>query len=90
MIYEMSAAGDSLAKISAHLEDMDIPSPRGKRVWSKETLRKILLNEKYKGCVTLQKTLVENYLEHKQVKNVGQLDMFHVDYNHAAIIYADN
>lgn len=90
LIYEMSAAGDSLAKISAHLEDMDIPSPRGKRVWSKETLRKILLTEKYKGCVTLQKTLVENYLEHKQVKNVGQLDMFHVDYNHAAIIYADN
>ena len=87
-IYEMAASGVSLARISAHLEDMDIPSPRG--VWSKETLRKILLNEKYKGCVTLQKTLVENYLEHRQIKNTGQLDMFYMDYNHAAIIYTNN
>ena len=47
-------------------------------------------NEKYRGCVSLQKTFVENYLEHKQVKNIGQLDMFHVDFNHAAIIYAEN
>lgn len=69
---------------------MGIPSPRGKSAWSKETLRKILSNEKYKGCLKLQKTLVENYLEHKQVKNIGQLDMFYVDYNHVAIIYADN
>ena len=41
LIYEMSAAGDSLAKISAHLKDMDL-RPRGaKRVWEqKKTLRK--------------------------------------------------
>mgnify|MGYP002702400707 FL=1 len=90
MIYELSTSGVSLARISAHLEDMGIPSPRGKSVWSKETLRKILKNEKYRGCVSLQKTFVENYLEHKQVKNIGQLDMFHVDFNHAAIIYAEN
>ena len=90
LIYKLSASGASLARISAHLKDMGIPSPRGKSIWSKETLRKILSNEKYKGCVTLQKTFVENYLEHKQVKNMGQLDMFHVDFNHAAIIYAEN
>lgn len=90
LIYEMAASGVSLARISAHLKNMGIPSPRGKSVWSKETLRKILLNEKYKGCVTLQKTLVENYLEHRQIKNIGQLDRFYMDYNHAAIIYADN
>lgn len=90
LIYEMAASGVSLARISAHLKNMGIPSPRGKSVWSKETLRKILLNEKYKGCVTLQKTLVENYLEHRQIKNIGQLDRFYMDYNHVAIIYADN
>ncbi|MCI9581299.1 MAG: hypothetical protein HFF34_08000 [Oscillospiraceae bacterium] len=46
MIYEMAASGVSLARISAYLEDMDIPSPKGKKTWSKETLRKILNN----GC----------------------------------------
>lgn len=86
LIYEMSASGASLARISAHLEDMGIPSPRGKSVWSKETLRKILSNEKYKGCVKLQKTFVENYLQHRQVKNMGQLDTYLLTSNHEAII----
>ena len=80
----MSVSGVSLARISAHLEDMGIPSPRGKSVWSKETLRKILKNEKYRGCVSLQKTFVENYLEHKQVKNMGQLDI------HLLVIHVPN
>ena len=42
LIYEMAASGVSLARISAYLEDMDIPLPKGKKTWSKETLRKIL------------------------------------------------
>lgn len=65
----MAASGVSLARISAYLEDMDIPSPKGKKTWSKETLRKILNNEKYTGNVALHKTFVENYLEYKQIKN---------------------
>jgi len=55
LIYEMAASGASLAEISSQLENMGIPSPRGKGIWSKETLRKILNNEKYTGSVTLQK-----------------------------------
>ncbi len=90
LIYEMSASGASLARISAHLEDTGIPSPRGKKVWSKETLRKILNNEKYMGSVTLQKTFVENYLEHKQIKNRGQLDMFQTFCHHEPIICIDS
>ncbi|WP_295751042.1 recombinase family protein [uncultured Oscillibacter sp.] len=90
LIYEMFASGVSLARISAYLEDMGILSPRGKEVWSKETLRKILSNEKYMGTVTLQKTFVENHLEHKQIKNIGQLDIFQIDCNHKPIIYVDS
>lgn len=78
----MAASGVSLARISAHLEGVEIPSPRGKKTWSKETIRKILNNEKYIGSVTLQKTLVENLLDHKQIKNIGQSDIFQIDYNH--------
>ena len=90
LIYEMAASEVSLARISAYLEDMEVPSPRGKKTWSKETLRKILSNEKYKGSVTLQKTFVENYLEHKQVKNTGQLDIYQINYNHQPVIYVDS
>ncbi len=86
LIYEMAACGASLARISSQLEDMGIPSPRGKKTWSKETLRKILENEKYTGKVTLQKTLVENYLEHRQIKNTGQIDKYQIVNNHMAIM----
>lgn len=42
VIYEKSASGVSLARISAYLEDMEIPLSMGKTTWSKEILRKIL------------------------------------------------
>ncbi len=86
LIYEMTASGISLARIAAYLKDMGIPSPRGRDVWSKETLRKILLNEKYAGHVTLQKTFVENYLDHRQIKNKGQMNTYHMFNNHEAIV----
>lgn len=89
LIYEISASGASLARISAHLEDMGVPSPRGKKAWSKETLRKILCNEKYTGDVILQKTFVENYLQHRQIKNNGQIGMYHMLNNHEAIVNFD-
>ncbi len=86
LIYEMAASGASLARISSQLEDMGILSPRGKKIWSKETLRKILHNEKYTGSVTLQKSYVAHYLDHKQVKNIGQMDIYQIIDNHKPII----
>lgn len=44
-IFERFAAGDSLGKISDALFLMDIPSPTGKEIWSKETISKILSND---------------------------------------------
>jgi len=86
LIFKMSAARASLNQIAQRLKDLAIPSPRGKANWSRETLRKILHNEKYYGNVRLQKTFVENYLEHKQVKNEGQLATYLLERNHEAII----
>ena len=89
-IFERFAAGDSLGKISDALFLMDIPSSAGKEIWSKETISKILSNEKYTGRVTLQKIFVENYLEHKQIKNKGQFDIYQIDCNHSPIIYVES
>lgn len=86
LIYEMAKDGLSLGKISARLKELGIPSPRGKDTWSRETLRKILRNEKYRGAVVLQKTFVGNFLDHKQVRNEGQMDTYRIIGNHEAII----
>lgn len=86
LIFEMSAVGASLNQIAHRLKDLAILSPRGKANWSRETLLKILHNEKYYGNIRLQKSFVENFLEHKQVKNEVQLDSYLVERNHEAII----
>ena len=54
-IFERFAAGDSLGKISTSLAQMNVLSPTGKDIWSKETISKILNNEKYLGDVVLGK-----------------------------------
>lgn len=86
MIFRMADEGASLSQIAQTLQEEDIPSPRGKATWSRETLRKILHNEKYHGTVVLQKTFIMNCLEHKQTKNAGQQDQYKIVGNHQAII----
>jgi len=57
-----------------------------KSKWSKNSIKAILTNEKYKGDALLQKGFVENYLEHRVVKNNGELPKYYVENSHPAII----
>lgn len=57
LIFRMSKEGGSLSQIAQALQEQGIPSPRGKAVWSRESLRKILNNEKYLGKVIMLKHL---------------------------------
>ncbi len=82
-IFEKFATGVSLAKISDALFLMDIPSPTGKEIWSKETISKILGNEKYTGDVTLGKTQVKNGV---QVKTIDLSNKTTLMNHHPAII----
>ncbi len=45
-------------------------------VWSRETISKLLRNEKYTGDVLLQKTFVKDVLTGKQFKNQGELKQY--------------
>lgn len=85
-IFEMKAAGYSLGSITNWLYENGIPSPRGKIRWSRETISKLLRNEKYTGDVLLQKTFVEDLFSGKQRKNIGQLEMFLIREHHPMII----
>lgn len=82
LIFRMSKEGASLSQIARTLQMQNIPSPRGKVVWSRESLRNILYNEKYLGRVILQKTFVADCLSHKQTKNIGQHNKYEIVNNH--------
>ena len=54
--------------------------------WKRLQIDRMIKNEKYAGDVVLQKTYIENHLEHRQIRNKGELPMFHVKDAHAAIV----
>ena len=65
---------------------MGIKTVMGCKKWSKNGVLSILTNEKYKGDALLQKGYVPNYLDHKVVKNNGELPKYYVENSHPAII----
>lgn len=82
----MRASGCSLGAISKWLYESKVPSPTGKPHWSRETISKLLRNEKYTGDVLLQKTFVVDLFSGKQVKNQGELERFLIQEHHPAIV----
>lgn len=82
-IFERFEVGDSYGKISSALANMEIVSPIGKAVWSRETISKLLANEKYVGDVILGKTQVVNGVQIKSFDTGSQVRM---ENHHPAII----
>ncbi len=85
-IFQMRAEGKSLGAISDWLYDRKILSPTGRERWSRETLSKLLRNEKYTGDVLLQKTFVKDALTGKQFKNHGELEQYFIQSHHPEIV----
>ena len=72
--------------IAKSLMKRGFKTARGGLKWTYNNVLSILTNEKYKGEAILQKGFVKDYLEHKVVKNEGQLAKYHVKNSHPAII----
>lgn len=88
LIYRMFLKeGKTCSGIAEFLKGKGIPTPSGKGTnWTKNTVCSILTNEKYKGDALLQKTYTTDYLEHRLVRNKGELAQYYVENNHPAII----
>lgn len=85
-IYDEYLAGKSPGDIAKRLTADGIPTPAKKTKWCASTVTSILHNEKYRGDAILQKSFTASFLDHKMVKNTGQLPIYHVSENHPAII----
>lgn len=82
-IFERYNAGDSLGKIADGLEQQGVLSPTGKVRWNRESINKLLSNEKYTGRVLLQKTISTGA---SQIKNDGIMERYLYTGAHDAII----
>lgn len=85
-IYREYLEGKSLAGIGRDLEKEGILTAAGKPKWRSETIKKILMNEKYIGDALLQKTFTVDFLTKKRVKNEGHVPQYYVENSHEAII----
>lgn len=85
MIFTDFLAGMGRTAIAKKLTSMDIPARFGE-LWSRNTIRGILRNERYTGDLLLQKTYRLDHISKKKVINHGELPMYLIRDNHEAII----
>lgn len=86
MIFSLYLEGYSIVGLAKELERQGIPSPTGKKRWSKRTIETILINEKYIGNVIVGKTYSLDFPNNKRLPNREKLEKYSVASAHPAII----
>lgn len=85
-IFELYLQGLSLGQIKSYLESQGIKTAMEKDIWDTKTIHKMLKNEKYKGDTMLQKTITEDFMTGKKIKNTGQRNRYYIKDSHPAIV----
>lgn len=86
MIYGKYLEGESLNSIARILKEKGIKTIRGNTEWNVNSIRTILINEKYIGDAMAQKTFTTDYLTKARKENQGELQKYYVENAHEAII----
>lgn len=86
LIYRLYLSGYTYHSIAKELTERKIPTPAGCKIWRANTIRSILMNEKYKGDALLQKKITVDFLTKETKKNEGEVPQYYVEHNHEAII----
>ena len=85
-IYRCYLDGMSIDMIADRLNEKGLLTKGSGLPYKKETIRRILTNEKYMGDALLQKTYVTDCITKKSRKNNGELPMYLVKNHHEPII----
>lgn len=85
-IYRHYLDGASLNQISDMLNNKGFKTKGNNSPYRKESVQRILTNEKYTGDALLQKTFITDCISKKSRKNNGELPMYLVKNHHEPII----
>lgn len=86
LIYGKYLEGESLNSIARLLKEKGVKTIRGNTQWNVNSVRTILINEKYIGDAMAQKTFTTDYLTKARKENQGELQKYYVENAHEAII----
>lgn len=78
--------GKGAQLLAKELKSEGVLSGRGTINWGKNSVLKILRNEKYCGDVLMQKDYTIDFLTHKRKKNIGELPQYYIENHHPPII----
>lgn len=85
-IYRELLNGRGTDLIANGLTKDKVKTARGKTLWTSNSVRKIIRNEKYAGHALCQKTVTLDPLTHKRVKNKNHKPKYLIKNHHPAII----
>lgn len=89
MIFDAYLNGNSIGKIQELLGKSRIPSPTEREKWCKRTIDMMLSNEKYCGNIMLMKTISDDQIGAKRIRNIGQAPRYMVLDSHPPIVLKD-
>ncbi len=78
--------GYTESEIARHLIKDNIPGITGKAIWPSQTIHRMLVNEKYKGDLLMQKYYTVSFLTKQQAPNTGEYNQYLIKHNHEPII----
>lgn len=85
MIFNSYLSGMGKTAIANKLYELGVPTKSG-GLWTAESIRRILTNEKYCGDLLLQKSFRNNHIEKKKTANCGELPQYFAEDVHEPII----
>jgi len=85
-IFDSFLEGMTFSQIGCMLRDEGIKSARGTTSWAPGTIKEMLMNEKYKGDIIMQKTYTADFLTKKAKKNTGELPQYFMENHHQGIV----
>ncbi|WP_286356832.1 recombinase family protein [Ileibacterium valens] len=90
LIFRMFLNGSTYTDIKNHLESQGIKTKFGRDKWDRSVIKQMLMNEKYKGDLILQKIYAPDFITKKQVKNNGAIPSYYVTNSHQGIISTED
>lgn len=85
LIFNSYLSGMGKQAIAKMLYELSVPTKSG-GLWTAESIRRILTNEKYCGDLLLQKSFRNNHIEKKKTANCGELPQYFAEDVHEPIV----
>ena len=86
-IFDLYEHGTAIDGICAYLDELGARPPLGGSRWAHTSVNSILCNERYAGDILLQKTITENHITHKAIRNDSTVvPSYYIENHHTPII----